>query len=62
MDESGYVKLQLKVSPFARSDAKLKAELRPRSEPNNPARIELLQHVFHHNDADLEVSVAVNTA
>ena len=55
--DTGYVRVQLRVSAFARSDAKLRAELRPRPKEQSGATTELQQYVFHHNDTELEVRV-----
>ena len=54
-DNSGYLKIQLQVSPFARTDAKFKAELRPRFSETQMDVKALQQRFIHHCDRDLEV-------
>ena len=58
VDETGYAKIQLKVSPFARSDAKLKGELRLRGKLGAPEIADIPQNLFHYTSSDIEVSLS----
>ena len=58
-DASGYVSFQLKVSDFARTDARFKAELKPRFDETESELIELKRQIFHRSDNDFEVFMVV---
>ena len=54
-DDSGFVKILLKVSPFARTDATFKAELKPRRKETRQDFDSLRRCLFHYTEIDEEV-------
>lgn len=54
-DATGYVKFQLGVSAFARTDAKFKAELKPRFKESQSDIVDLQKYLFHNINDDVEV-------